>query len=319
MAKGMQEIVVSVHNLERLRSNLMDVSRWSCHPLPDAPPEQFAAWHVPAGCTRIEQMLMVAEHEKRGYVRLVRFHGVEQELMRPAQRAWDSGGYFDFNVYVRDTNAMYHALQREGWVAFGPPTDYQLADFRIRQCVIRGPDGFIMVMLQAFGPVYVELPAFTAMSRTFNALQVVRDWDVARDFYVNKLGWSALMERDIRDNEEPGRNMLGIPASIARTTRRRVGIFHPDGGNDGSVQLLELQELGGYDYASRCVAPNLGILCGRYVVPDAAAYAATLRSRGVTPYTEPTRVDVAPYGVLDLFSVRTPDGAILEFYSPAKA
>jgi hypothetical protein len=76
---------------------------------------------------------------------------------------------------------------------------------------------------------------------------------------------------------------------------------------------------GGYDYASRCVAPNLGILCGRYVVPDAAAYAATLRSRGVTPYTEPTRVDVAPYGVLDLFSVRTPDGAILEFYSPAKA
>ena len=48
--------------------------------------------------------------------------------------------------------------------------------------------------------------------------------------------------------------------SIARTTRRRVGIFHPDGGNDGSVQLLEMQELGGYDYASRCVAPNLGIL-----------------------------------------------------------
>ena len=38
MFRGMQEIVVSVHNLERLRSNLMDIGRWSCHPLPDAPP-----------------------------------------------------------------------------------------------------------------------------------------------------------------------------------------------------------------------------------------------------------------------------------------
>lgn len=318
MFKGMQEIVVSVHNLEQLRSNLMDIGRWSAHPLPDAPAGQFAAWHVPAGCSRIEQVLMVAEHETRGMVRLVRFHGVESDLMRPAQHPWDTGGFFDFNVYVRDTNAMYRALQRVGWAAFGPPTDYHLGDFSIRQAVIRGPDGLVMVMLQAFGKVLVELPAFTAMSRTFNALQVVRDYDVAREFFVDKLGWSPLMERDIRDSDEPGRNMLGIPGNIARTVRRRVGIFHPDGGNDGSVQLLEMKELGGYDHSSRCVAPNLGLLCARYAVPDLAAWADTLRSRGVALYTEPTRLVVAPYGALDLCSVRTPDGAILEFYSPAR-
>lgn len=317
MFRGMQEIVVSVRNLEQLRSNLMDIARWSCHPLPDAPREQFAAWHLPAECTRIEQMLLTAEHEKRGAVRLVRFHGTDGDLMRPAQHAWDTGGFFDFNVYVRDTREMYRRLQLAGWSAFGPPTDYQLADFRIRQAVIRGPDGLVIVMLQPFGKVLVELPEFTAMSRTFNALQVVRDYDAARDFYVNKLGWTALIDRVIDDSDEPGHNMLGVPGNIARKVRRRVGIFHPDGGNDGSVQLLEMKELGGYDFAERCVAPNIGLLCGRYAVPDAGAYATALRAKGVPLYTEPSPFVVAPYGVLSLFSVRTPDGAILEFYSPA--
>ena len=320
MFKGMQEMVVVVHNLEQLRSTLMDLGRWSAHPLPDAPLEQFAAWHVPAGCSRIEQVLMVAEHESRGSVRLVRLHGLEGELMRPAQHPWDTGGYFDINVYVRDTLAMYGALLRNGWTAFGPPTDYHLGDFSIRQAVVRGPDGLVMVLLQAYGPVLIDLPAFTGMSRTFNALQVVRDYDVARDFFVNKLGWKPLMERVIDDNEEPGRNMLGIPGNIARRVRRRVGIFHPEGGNDGSVQLLEMQELGGYDFSSRCVTPNLGLLCARYGVADAPAYARALRQQGVTLYTEPTKVAVAPYGMLELFSVRTPDGAIMEFFTaPARS
>ena len=55
MFAGMQEIVISVWNLEQLRSTLMDIGRWSAHPLPDAPAEQLTAWHVPEGCTRIEQ------------------------------------------------------------------------------------------------------------------------------------------------------------------------------------------------------------------------------------------------------------------------
>jgi catechol 2,3-dioxygenase-like lactoylglutathione lyase family enzyme len=315
MFRGMQEMVVSVRNLESLRATLMDIGRWSAHPLPDAPAEQFKAWHVPAGCTRVEQVLMVAEHESRGTIRLVRFHGVDQDLMRPSQHSWDTGGIFDINVYVRDTQAMYRTLQCEGWVAFGPPTDYQLGDFSIRQAVIRGPDGFIMVMLQAFGKVLIELPNYSNMSRTFNALHSIRDYDVTRDFLVNKLGWQPLMERVVDDNDEPGRNMLGIPGNIARTVRRRVGIFHPDGGNDGSMQILEMKELGGYDFSSRCVAPNIGFLCARYPVTDAKAYANRLRKLGVALYTEPTTFAVLPYGTVELFSVRTPDGSIMEFFT----
>ena len=49
---------------------------------------------------------------------------------------------------------------------------------------------------------------------------------------------------------------------------------------------------------------------------DAATYANELRKRGVTLYAEPLELFIAPYGTVRLFSVRTPDGAILEFYTP---
>ena len=316
MFAGMQEIVVSVWNLERLRSTLMDIGRWSAHPLPDAPVEQLTAWHVPEGCTRIEQVLMMPENDSHGFIRLVRFHGVYAEPMRPSQHTWDSGGIFDINVYVKDAQAIYTDLQRAGWTALGPPTDYHLADFSIRQAVMVGPDGVFIVLLQSYGKVLIELPQYSGMSRTFNALQIVRDYDVSFDFFVNRLGWKPLVETVVEDKEEPGRNMLGIPANIARGLRRRVSILHPEGANDGSVQILEIKELDGSDFASRCVAPNVGYLCARFPVADAAAYADELRARDVVPYTEPLSLFVAPYGIVTLFSVRTPDGAILEFFTP---
>ncbi|MDE0129436.1 MAG: hypothetical protein OXQ86_07715 [Gammaproteobacteria bacterium] len=315
MFRGMQEVVVSVWNMERLRSTLMDIGRWSAHPLPDAPPEQFAAWQMPGGCTRIEQSLLMPEDDERGFIRLVRFHGLEAEPMRPSQHTWDSGGIFDINVYVKDAQATYDALQRVGWTALGPPTDYHLADFSIRQAVTVGPDGVVIVLLQAYGKVLIELPHYTGMSRTFNALQIVRDYDVSFDFFVNGLGWKPLVETVVEGAEEPGRNMLGIPANIARGLRRRVSILHPEGTNDGSVQILEIRGLEGSDFASRCLAPNVGYLCARFPVADAAAYADELRGRDVVLYTEPSKLFVAPYGAVTLFSVRTPDGAILEFYT----
>jgi len=315
MFVGTHEFVVAVWNMEHLRSTLMDVGRWSAHPLPDAPDEQRKAWYVPDACSRIEQVLMRPENDDHGFIRLVRFHGLDSEPMRPSQHPWDSGGIFDVNVYVKDTAAIYKKLQRAGWTANGPPTEYQWGEFKVRQAVTIGPDGVVMVLLQPFGRVWVELPEFTGMSRAFNSMQVVRDYDVSRDFFVKKLGWKTLVDSVVDDSEEPGRNMLGIPGNIARKVRRRIGIVHPEGGNDGSVQLLEMKELNGQDFANRCVAPNIGYLCARLPVADAMAYAAKLQERGVKLYSEPMTLIVAPYGKVTSFSVRTPDGAILEFYS----
>jgi catechol 2,3-dioxygenase-like lactoylglutathione lyase family enzyme len=315
MHTGLQEIVVVVEDIARMRAVFLDVCRWSASPLPDAPAEQFSAWRLPESCSRIEQMLLVPEDEQRGVVRLVRFHGVEQALMRPSQHTWDSGGIFDIDVYVRDARKTYRELQRHGWTAFGPPTDYDWSGFSVCEVLAVGPDGVVLALLQPYGQVLVDLPQFTVMSRAFNSTQIVRDYDATMRFYLDILGWKAMVDSEVVGAEEPGRNVLGIPGSIASGVRRRVAIVHPEGTNDGSIEFLEMAELAGDDFSDRCVAPNLGFLSARFPVADADRYANELVGRGAELYVDPLKLDVTPYGATTTFSIRTPDGVILEFYS----
>ena len=76
-----------------------------------------------------------------------------------------------------------------------------------------------------------------------------------------------------------------------------------------------MPDLAGRDCSAHCVAPNLGWLSYRMPVANAATYLRELRQRNVEPYTALRRLRIAPYGELDIFSVRTPDGAIIEFFS----
>ncbi len=46
------------------------------------------------------------------------------------------------------------------------------------------------------------------------------------------------------------------------------------------------------------------------------AYAEKIKQRGVDLYSEPSMVTMDPEGLVTCFSVRTPDGAILEFFEP---
>ena len=82
--QGFTEVVVSVENVRRLRDTLSTVAGWTIKELPDAPVEQLAAWRVPKSCTRIEQFLLTAENDSNGHLRVVKFHGCEQQakLMR---------------------------------------------------------------------------------------------------------------------------------------------------------------------------------------------------------------------------------------------
>ena len=315
MKPGIQEIVCVVEEIDRMRDVFLDVFRWNAIPLEDAPVEQFAAWQIPGNCTRIEQTLLVPEWEQRGALRLVRFESVSQEFMRPCQQTWDSGGIFDIDVYARDARKTFRQLERRGWCAFGPPTEFEWGEFHVCEVLARGPDGLVVALIQPFGKVLIDLPDYTAISRAFNSTQIVRDYNASMQFYLEVLGWQALMDTVVVDVEEPGRDVLGIPASIARTVARRTGIVHPTGTNDGSIELLEMSELGGHDHARRCIAPNIGLLSARIPVDNAGRYADQIKACGTTLYAEPGTLHIDPYGLVTIFAVMTPDGAILEFFS----
>ena len=178
---GIQEVVVSVFDIDQFARGFVEAGEFRRFALPDAAPEQFAAWRVPAGCTRIEQAHLVhpSSPESRGGLRLVKFHGVEQKVMRSSQRSWDTGGIFDVDVYARDVDSSYRALQRHGWTAFGEPVEYREAEFHVRQVVAVGPDGLVLAIIQRFSPPVPALDADPALRMTavFNSTQMVRDFE----------------------------------------------------------------------------------------------------------------------------------------------
>ncbi|MCB1623689.1 MAG: hypothetical protein KDI32_03815 [Pseudomonadales bacterium] len=234
--------------------------------------------------------------------------------MRSSAHTWDPGGIFDIDVYTRDARQVYRALQAEGWSAYGEPTDYSWGGFQVCEVVATGPEGLVIALIEP-----KKLPpgfrGFEGFTRAFNSAQIVSDYDRSMRFFIDMLGWKAFVDTEVQGVEEPGAEVLGIPRAFARDVMRRIGIVHPDGNNDGSLEPISMPDLAGRDCSAHCVAPNLGWLSYRMPVANAATYLRELRQRNVEPYTALRRLRIAPYGELDIFSVRTPDGAIIEFFS----
>lgn len=322
---GLQEAVLSVFDLERVAAALGDSAGFRRLDLPDVAAGSSLPMHWPAGCTRVEQCLLLPPGDAKapmGCLRLQRFHGLPQRLMRSSQRSWDTGGIFDVDVYVRDVDAFYRRLQRHGWTAFGEPVEYREAEFHVRQVVAIGPDGLVVAAIQRYSPPVPALDAAVAAGRVidatpiFNSTQMVRDFDRSADFYERALGWQKSHDFVIDAAAEPGAEVLGLPLPYARTARRRIGIFRAPDAAEGSIELIENSSMVGRDCAADCVAPNVGLLSLRFRVPDAERYAAELRLRDVPILGAPQRMELAPYGAAIAFTVRAPEGAQIEFLTP---
>jgi predicted enzyme related to lactoylglutathione lyase len=80
------------------------------------------------------------------------------------------------------------------------------------------------------------------------------------------------------------------------------------------MEMIEIMGLDGFDYSHQCDAPNLGILAIRYPVTDAPAAKERILARGGQLWRDIARVEVGGLGVVRLFSVKTPDGAIVQFF-----
>jgi len=310
---GIQEVVWSTFDIDRACAAMIEVGGYRRVDLPDPGPGQWHTWNIPAHCTRIEQALLLPAEGTRGAIRVVRFHGVEQQLIRPSQRPWDTGGIFDVDIFSRDVRSVYARLQRLGWSAFGEPVDYTMGEFDVTQVVATGPDGIVLALIEPHKPLDFELQ-FTAMSRVFNSTQIVRDMDATLDFYCGTLGWKALVDLTVDNAIEPGADVLGMPMPFAATAKRRVAIVHPQGINDGSVELIQICDWHGKDYAPRAIAPNIGLLSLRFPVTSVATFAADIESRGGALHTRPSLCHLAPATPAPYCAIRSPDGALLEFY-----
>lgn len=310
-----QEAVVSVTDIDRSARFFVEiggyVARW--RGVLDA--SEITAWGL-APTAGGEALLLGPVGQDTGLVRLVRFDGAgKRQPMRPGSRPWDTGCYFSLMVRMKDMQAIYEDAIAMGWWTETPITYLEFGASKLDVVIFRGPDG---VQVQGYErlepPLPATIPEFRRMTRPFNVMQMVRDRDASYAFFTEVLGFDTFYNGAPYVAKEPEYMPLGIPKNLTTTVRYRAGIVYPTPGEFGRMEMIEIMDLEGRDFADRCDAPNLGILAVRFPVEDLTAAAKTIETRDWQIDQPPRPVRIAPYGALRLMSLKTPDGAIIQFY-----
>ncbi len=318
-AEPWREAVVSVTDLDRSAAFFKSIGgyreRWR-GPVDAGELELFG---LSAGASG-EALLLGPEGATAGLVRLVRFDDAGPRVpMRPGSRPWDTGCYFSLMVRVKDMQAVYTDAIRLGWWTETPITYLEFGESKLNVVIFKGPDGLQVQGYERLSPPLPEaVGEFERMTRPFNVMQMVRDRDIAYDFFANVLGFATFYNGPPYVADEPEYMPLGIPVNLTTSVRYRAGIVYPLPGEFGRMEMIEIMDLDGRDYAARCHAPNLGILAVRFDVHSLSALAAVLEQRGKVETPPPTELVLPPYGRFSGTSVRTPDGAIIQFLEAAE-
>jgi catechol 2,3-dioxygenase-like lactoylglutathione lyase family enzyme len=310
-----QEVVVSVTDLDRTARFFREIGGYEVKWRGALDPAEIAAWSLPAAAGG-EALLLGPPGQETGLVRLVRFEGAgRREPMRPGARAWDTGCYFSIMIRMKDMQAIYDDAIALGWWTETPITDLSFGSSELKVVVYRGPDGVQVQGYERLSPPLPEaIPPFERMTRPFNMMQMVRDRDAAYAFYTDVLGFATFYKGKPYLADTPEYMPLGIPVNLTTEIPYRAGIVYPVPGEFGRMETIEIMGLDGRDHADRCVAPNLGILAVRFPVEDAERAVQQVTERGWPLSRAPARFPLPPYGPVEAFQLKTPDGAIIEFY-----
>ncbi|MCC6942870.1 MAG: hypothetical protein IT551_14830 [Novosphingobium sp.] len=249
----------------------------------------------------------------RGAIRLVQFAGPVAERMRDGAQAWDTGGIFDINVRaLAGIGPLHTAFGAAGFVAHAPVTEWDFGPVSVREVVESDADGLCIALMERLRPALTGYEGLGGpASWVFNSTQIVPDFDVARALYRDALGWQVVQEtQGFAAIDESGANCMGLPLSLAPKIPMQIGIYHPQGRMEGSVEVIAFG-VRGHDFSATCVAPNRGWAALRFPVSDLAGFAGKARAGGCA-VSGPEAFVWAPYGAGARVVAVTAWGARLE-------
>lgn len=311
-----REAVVSVRDGEQVAELLTGGFGWLERDSVDVGRPQMRVWRLPATATA-RQWLLMAPGTDNGYLRLVQFDGVKQQLIRPFDQAWDTGGLFDVNVRTDNLEALYGLLAREGWHAVSEPVHIRLPGFEQKQWFPRSPDGLRISPIERVpGQEKSAAPragSSAPASRAFNATQIVADLEAAIAFYRDVLGFELMVE-SLDTTLDPGPNVFGLPYNLLEDMKLPFAALSADGSREGTLELISFERAEGRHFAERAVPPNLGMLALRFPVTGLEALHRHLREHDVEIIAPPTVVTMSPFGLVQVMAVRGPEGLWLEFF-----
>ncbi|MEJ6009776.1 VOC family protein [Novosphingobium aquae] len=303
---GFQEVVAIVADVESAAARLSRTLRYG----------EICRGAVPSAALNLlglegrsgSEILLGHPDCPRGAIRLIGIDGTPLPRTRDGGQPWDPGGIFDINLRaLQGIEPLHHALSLNGFSSPAPITDWDFGPLSVREVVEADADGVVMALMERVAP---PLQGYEGIggpaSWVFNSTQIVPDFAAARAFYCDTLGWQVVQETQLQHPD--GRNCMGLPLGLAPGIEAQVGIYHPHGRMEGSVEIIAF-DCGGIDFSD---APTgRGWACLRFLVSDAAAL---LKRAGqgdctVTPLAE---LDWRPHGRCLAGSIRTPWGARLE-------
>ena len=311
-----QEVVISVTDLDVSARFFREIGGYVEKARGDLSASEIASWGLAPEVTG-EMLALGRAGEDQANLRLMRFDNTARRVpMRPGARAWDTGCYFSLMVRMKDMQSVYDDAIAMGWWTETPITYLEFGASKLNVIIFRGPDGLQVQGYERLSPpLPTAIPPFERMTRPFNIMQMVRDRDTSYDFFTRVLGFATFYNGEPYTANTPTPTPLGLPVNLTTTIPYLAGIVYPVPGEFGRMEMIEIRGLEGHDYADRCEAPNLGILAVRFEVENAAATATEIATRGWPLHRPITRTDITLLGQVDIFSIKTPDGAIIQFYS----
>ncbi len=259
-----------------------------------------------------DEVFMGNVGDETGYVRLVKFKNVSQQTIRSGAKTWDTGGIFDLDIRVLDIDKKIKEAESFGWNVSARPILYDFGKFKVKEGLLKGPDGVELALIQRIEPPLEGWPNLREFSHQFNSSQMVKNIDASFDFYVNKLGWKVYMKSFEAGKNET--NLMGVPPAFNANTVHKVYILHPEGTNRGSVELIQIEGIEGQDFSADAVPPNLGVLALRFPVKNMDTFVEQLTKANVKIEVQSHIEVIKPYGKIKVMALRSPDGAWLEFY-----
>jgi len=308
---GFREVIFSVRDIDRDLVIYSKLGGWTATEKDKLSNSQLSFWNLPSQTTG-ETALLKYPGRENGIVRLVSFKNVAQKHIRAHAQSWDTGGIYDVDIRVLDVKKKMEAFQYYGWTGFSDVEEYQFNEFHVSEILIRGNEDMVFALIQRHAPTLEGYPMLEEMSQVFNSSQIVKSLEMSKSFYMDKLGFTEYANYEAK-NGEAGPNIFGIPYDVYPNVVRKISILSPNGTNEGSVELVELEGLGGRDFSKDAIAPNLGILTLRFPVDNLIEYVDSLKAKGVKIEKQISRIDISPYEDVDMAAIKTPDGVWLEF------
>lgn len=312
IGKGWQEAVVHVADPAPWVAFFTEDAGWKVASRGRVDPMILKAWNLAPNVTGSE-VLLVNEGDAKGWIRLVTLTGIASEPIRPAAQAWDPGGWFSLMTRSQDATTVYNKAIARGWTAYNSPQEFSFGGVQLRNVVIRGPDGVNVSIYERLVPKLEGWDTIKGISRVFNVMTMVKDFEAERAFFQDGLGFGAWFIGNYEDTKQVATN-FGLPVNLSTQIPRRSGILWESQSEDGRVELMRFIGLEGVDHAPRARFTNRGIVALRLPVANLDAWVNKVRSKNIQVHVAAGPAQLAPYGRVKLAWVQSPNGGIVEAF-----